>query len=546
MSHQAYAHKLLTGRYASFDTLRTTGGISGFTCRDESEYDVLTEGHSGSALSAALGIAEANRLLKNGRYAVAVVGDGSLTNGMVYEALNNCDGKDLNLILLINDNEMSISRNVGGLHRYLSKIRVSRGYFSFKRGFEKILSAIPLIGRGLAVFLKRVKDGFKRMFVKNNLFEDLGLIYLGPVDGHDVKKLSMVLEEAKTKHTPCVVHMITKKGMGYSFAENEPGKYHSVGCFDPLAGAPSPAGEDFSAFVGQLLCQHAERDSRICAITAAMCDGTGLTEFARRFPERFYDVGIAEEHAVTFAGGLSAGGMRPVVALYSTFAQRVYDQVLHDLAIQRLPAVLLLDRAGLVPGDGVTHQGIFDYSLFTSVPSVAVYSPETKEELAHTLDLALAGDSISVVRYPKGAAVPCAKEYAFDENTLLEYSDNVETADTVIVTCGRMASVAREAAEALSKECSVGWIKAVRVFPVPSESILRLAKNVKVFYLLEEGIRSGGFAEKLAAEIPRDGAKTVIHAVEDFVPHGDLASLNHLCGFTAKAVVERLQREKKE
>ena len=255
VSHQAYTHKLLTGRYDTFGTLRTYGGLSGFTTRGESEYDVLTEGHSGASLSAALGLAEANRLAGRDGYVVAVVGDGSLTNGMIYEAMNNCDGKDLNLILLINDNEMSISQNVGGLHRYLSRIRVSRGYFSFKRGFERFLSAIPLIGRGLAVFFKRVKDGFKRMFVKNNIFEDLGLIYLGPVDGNDVKKLSMVLAEAKTKHQPCVVHMITKKGMGYSFAEEEPGRYHSVGAFDPLAGVPSDKSEDFSSHMGAFLCE---------------------------------------------------------------------------------------------------------------------------------------------------------------------------------------------------------------------------------------------------------------------------------------------------
>lgn len=542
VSHQAYAHKLLTGRYESFHTLRTYGGVSGFTCREESEYDVLTEGHSGSALSAALGIAEANHLAKNDRYAVAVVGDGSLTNGMVYEAMNNCDGRNLNLILLINDNEMSISQNVGGLHRYLSKIRVSRGYFSFKRGFEKLLSAIPFVGRGLAVFFKRIKDGFKRMFVKNNIFEDLGLIYLGPVDGHDVKKLSMVLEEAKSKHVPCVVHMITKKGMGYSFAEEAPGKYHSLGAFDPLAGAPAPTAEDFSAFVGSLLCDRAEQDDRICAITAAMCDGTGLTDFARRFPARFYDVGIAEEHAITFAGGLAAGGMKPVVALYSTFAQRVYDQILHDVAIQKLPMVLLLDRAGLVPGDGVTHQGIFDYALFRSIPSVTIYSPETREELAAALDLALAGDSLSIVRYPKGEAISAAAEYPRDGEALLEYSDNVETADAVIVTYGRMAAVAREAAALLAEEYSVGWIKAIRIHPAPTEAVLRLAQGAKKILCLEEGIRSGGFGERLSAECPR----VTVRAVEGFVPHGDIASLNRLCGFTAEQVAECLRNERSD
>ncbi|MBO5111032.1 MAG: 1-deoxy-D-xylulose-5-phosphate synthase [Clostridia bacterium] len=541
VSHQAYTHKLLTGRYGRFSTLRAFGGLSGFTTRGESEYDVLTEGHSGSALSAALGLAEANRLTGKNAYAVAVVGDGSLTNGMVYEALNNCDGKDLNLILLINDNEMSISPNVGGLHRYLSHIRVSRGYFSFKRGFERFLSAIPLVGRGLAVFLKRVKDGFKRLFVKNNIFEDLGLIYLGPVDGHDVKKLSMVLEEAKTKHQPCVVHMITKKGMGYSFAEAEPGRYHSIGSFDPLSGAAERKNEDFSARMGEHLCVCAEKDDRICAITAAMCDGTGLTAFARRFPERFYDVGIAEEHAITFAGGLAAGGRKPVVALYSTFAQRVYDQILHDIAIQKLPMVLLLDRAGLVPGDGVTHQGIFDYSLFSSVPGVAVYSPETYEELELTMDLALAEDKLSVIRYPKGNA-PAKREGAlWQAEALLEHSANVEEAEVVLVTYGRMAAVAERAAALLAEEYSVGWIKAVQVFPTPHEAVEKLTPRAKLVYYLEEGIASGGFAEKMAARHSGKGG-AVTHAVEGFVPHGELADLNRLCAFTPEQVAERVRK----
>ena len=540
VSHQAYTHKLLTGRYGAFSTLRTCGGLSGFTCREESEYDTFTEGHSGASLSAALGLAEANRLLGKPDYVVAVVGDGSLTNGMIYEAMNNCDGRDLNLILVINDNEMSISPNVGGLHRYLSRIRVSRGYFSFKRGFERLLSAIPLVGRGLAVFFKRIKDGFKRLFVKNNIFEDLGLIYLGPVDGHDVKKLSMVLGEAKTKHQPCVVHMITKKGMGYSFAEEEPGRYHSVGPFDPLAGVPAPAGEDFSAWMGAVLCRYAEKDDRICAITAAMCDGTGLTEFARRFPDRFYDVGIAEEHAITFAAGLSAGGMRPAVALYSTFAQRVYDQILHDVAIQRLPVALMLDRAGLVPGDGVTHQGIFDYSLFSSVPGAEIYSPGTYGELERSMELALAAEGLAVVRYPKGKEASRAMAAGWDEDAMLSYSENVRRAEAVIVTYGRLAPLGEQVAAELSGEYSVGWIKAVRILPTPDHAVAELTAGARVVYFLEEGIASGGFGEKMAAHYA-GGAKTVIHAVEDFVPHGTREDLDRLCGFTQDEIAARLR-----
>lgn len=540
VSHQAYTHKLITGRADRFDTLRTYGGLSGFTARGESEHDTFTEGHSGASLSAALGLAEANHRRGSEGYVVDVVGDGSLTNGMIYEAMNNCDGRDLNLILVINDNEMSISRNVGGLHRYLSRIRVSRGYFSFKRGFERFLSAIPLVGRGLASFLKRVKDGVKRMFVKNNVFEDLGLIYLGPVDGHDPEHLALVLAEAKTKHRPCVVHVVTQKGRGYAPAEAEPGKYHSVGPFDPEVGISASRGDDFSSRAGACLCELAERDPRVCAITAAMCDGTGLGDFARRFPDRFYDVGIAEEHAITFASGLSAGGMRPVVALYSTFAQRVYDQLLHDVALQRLPMVLLLDRAGLVPGDGATHQGVFDYALFASVPGITVYAPETYAELEQTMALALAEDHLTVIRYPKGKETVTESSFT-DAESMLTYSEGVEEAEAVIVTYGRMASVAAEAAALLSSEHKVGWIKAVRVYPTPHGAVDRLTARAKVVYYIEEGISSGGFAEKMVAHRTPTGARVVIHAVEDFVPHGTVAELNESCGFTPDKVASRLR-----
>ena len=540
VSHQAYTHKLLTGRADRFDTLRTYGGLSGFTGRGESEYDTFTEGHSGASLSAALGLAEANRRRGSEGYVIDVVGDGSLTNGMIYEAMNNCDERHLNLILVINDNEMSISPNVGGLHRYLSRIRVSRRYFSFKRGFERFLSAIPLVGRGLASFLKRAKDGVKRMFVKNNIFEDLGLIYLGPVDGHDLEHLSLVLAEAKTKHRPCVVHVLTRKGKGYAPAEAEPGKYHSVGPFDAKTGITALSADDFSARAGAYLCRMAEEDSRVCAITAAMCDGTGLGEFARRFPNRFFDVGIAEEHAITFAGGLSAGGMRPVVALYSTFAQRVYDQLIHDVALQRLPMVLLLDRAGLVPGDGVTHQGVFDYSLFTSIPGITVYSPETYGELEAAMSLALAQDHLTVVRYPKGKATSTAT-LCRDEAALISYSENVGDADAVIVTYGRMAAVAAEAASLLAPEYKVGWIKAVRIYPTPHEAVMGLTAHAKVVYYLDEGILSGGFAEKMAARHVSGNARVIVHAVEGFVPHGTVAELNEACGFTPSEVAKRLR-----
>ncbi|MBR2903272.1 MAG: 1-deoxy-D-xylulose-5-phosphate synthase, partial [Clostridia bacterium] len=326
VGHQCYAHKLLTGRVEGFETLRQYGGTSGFCNPFESEHDVMYEGHCGTSLSAALGLAEANARQGKKDYVVAIVGDGALTNGMIYEALNNCAGKQLNLIILINDNEMSISKNVGGLPTHMSKIRTSQGYFNFKRRLQKGVGLIPLIGKGLNALFRKIKCGLKKIFVKNNLFEDMGLVYLGPVDGHDVRRLSVVLGEAKKKGRPCVVHMCTQKGCGYAYAEEKPENYHSVAPFEVDKGASS-GGSCFSTFVGEYVCQKADEDKKICAITAAMCDGTGLTKFSQLHPDRFYDVGIAEEHAVTFAGGLSVGGEKPVLFLYSTFAQRTFDQV---------------------------------------------------------------------------------------------------------------------------------------------------------------------------------------------------------------------------
>jgi len=535
VSHQCYAHKLLTGRYESFSTLRKKDGISGFTNREENEHDVFTEGHSGSSVSAALGIAEANRLKGSDAYTVAVVGDGSLTNGMVYEALNNCAGKPLNLIIILNDNDMSISRNIGGLHDYLSGIRTSKRYYRLKKQTEKILRRVPLLGEPLLVGSKKLKDATKRFFVKNNIFEDLGLIYLGPVDGHNFEKMAIVLEEAKTKHTCCIVHMVTKKGLGYPFAEAEPDKYHAVGSFDPEKGVAVPPSESFSTKAGAVLCEKANDDPAVCAITAAMCEGTGLSAFAKSHPERFFDVGIAEEHAITFAAGLSANGMKPAVLLYSTFAQRVYDQLSHDVAIQKLPLLLAIDRAGLVPGDGITHQGIFDYAMFSSIPGTEIDMPETYEELETSLSDGLASEKISVVRYPKGQYT----EYPFPypmrayEN-LFTYSENTKTAETVVITAGRLTKNAAEAIALTGK--NIALVKLIRVFPIPDRELLPLLQSTKNVYLLEEGYEEGGFAQKLSAKLREKNVR--IHAIPSFIPHGELSELYRLCGFSKEQLAK--------
>lgn len=532
VGHQCYAHKLLTGRENEFGTLRQYGGISGFTSRQESCHDILNEGHSGTSVSQALGIAEANKLKGNDDYVIAVVGDGSFTNGMIYEALNNCADKELKLIILLNDNEMSISKNVGGVHGYLSKIRTSKKYFGLKRRAKKV-RRVPLIGKPIVKLLAGIKNAFKRIFVRNNFFECLGLDYIGPVDGNNVAKMVSVLKEAKTKSDGVVVvHITTKKGLGYERAEKHPEKYHSTSKFDREKQELPIQGENFSNFMGRLLCEKASQDDKICAVTAAMCDGTGLTEFSKKFPERFFDVGIAEEHAITFSAGLSVSGYKPVVALYSTFAQRVYDQLLHDVSIQNLPFTLLLDRCGLVPGDGITHQGIFDYSLFSMIPNVNIYSPETFKEAEECLNLALNSDKIDIIRYPKGGE----ERYNLTEmveDGMIQYSSDVSSSKIVIITYGKISRIAKELADKLK----VGIIKLIRICPINYEKIEELTKNAEGIFFLEEGILSGGVGEKISARIKNKNIK--IKAIDSFVPHGDLDSLYKHLGFD----IDTLTRE---
>ncbi|MDE6356704.1 MAG: 1-deoxy-D-xylulose-5-phosphate synthase [Clostridia bacterium] len=542
VGHQAYTHKLLTGRRERFDTLRKKGGISGFCDRFESEHDVLNEGHCGTSVSEALGIAVSNKLKGNDNYAVAVVGDGALTNGMVYEALNNCADNKLKLVIILNDNEMSISRNVGGLHNYLVRMRSGLRYFRFKHRTEKFLLKIPLIGKFLASGCRRFKNFIKRMFLKESIFEDLGLTYLGPVDGHNIKKLQNVLRVAKMHDSCCVVHVCTTKGKGYEHAEKEPWLYHSVGKFNPETGVEGGEKKSFSSFAGGLLCAAAEKDDKVCAITAAMGEGCGLTEFAQSFPERYFDVGIAEEHAITFAAGLAVNGMKPVAAIYSTFAQRSYDQLLHDISLQKLPLVLLLDRSGLVPDDGITHQGIFDCAAFSTIPNTEIYSPETYEELERGLNAALNHGGLSVVRYPKGGEAE--EPSGLEGDGWICKTENAESAKVVILTYGRLASVAVKAAEIINGmrgENVVGVVKLVKIFPLDYEKIASFATNAELLYILEEGIKQGGVGEKIAAYTGGNCKKSCkIHAVEGFVGHGTVEELFNDCGFTAEKVAENI------
>lgn len=543
VSHQCYAHKLLTGRYNKFSTLRRFGGISGFTNRDESEHDSLTAGHSGSALPTALGIAKANAAAGKDDWVIAVIGDASFTNGMVFEALNCCDEKGLKLIILLNDNEMSISKNVGAMSGYFSRLRVSRKYFIFKKKFQSFVNSLPG-GKKLVRMFFNIKEFFKRLVVKTNIFENLGLYYLGPVNGNDESKMESLLREAKTKDEVTIIHMLTLKGKGYKPAEKNPENYHFTSSFDINEGVKLKKENSFSSVMGEYLCEMRERNPKLCAVTAAMEKGTGLSVFKDKHPEAFYDVGIAEECAVTFAGGLAIGGALPVCALYSTFMQRSFDQILEDVALQKTHAILAVDRAGLVPGDGVTHQGVFDVAMLSGIPGVTIYSPETYSELCSCLDAAENGEGLYAVRYPKG------QEEEYDRSAFVKLDDagdmletETEDADVVVVTYGRIcANVFRAAEVADELGVKVKIIRLVKLCPVNFAEVAERCGNAKVL-VVEEGIRRGGVGEALASALAeKDYKNTVtIHAIENgFVPHGDIESIMKHCAMDSRSILKKI------
>ena len=551
VGHQCYTHKILTGRYESFDSLRSYGGISGFTNRFESKYDTLTAGHSGSSISAALGIATADKLAEKDNYTVAVVGDGSFTNGMIYEALNNCNNKNIKLIIILNDNEMSISQNVGSLAKYLSKIRTSGKYYNLKRSFQMVFKKIPFIGNATICFVRHIKNGFKRIFYKQPFFEALGVKYLGPVDGNDLEKLHITLNEAKKSGKCCLVHLMTKKGYGYKYAELQPENYHSVSAFDVEYGTKPATNDNFSSKFGEFITEKAQTDTKICALTSAMCDGTGLKEFSKSFPDRFFDVGIAEEHEIAFAGGLAVSGNKPVCALYSTFAQRTYDQLIHDVSLQKLHIVLALDRAGLVSGDGETHQGIFDCAFISDIPNTEIYSPETYEELKEALELSLNSSIISVVRYPKGSQENYDRSGFYrNGNLYICNAFSKEKCDLVILTYGAITKQVYLAAKTLyENNICAKIIKLFKVHPV-KDCLCELENNisgVKNIFLVEEGIKNGGIMQKLLCALLekgslKDNVSVVLRAIDDSFPtHGDIQSLRESYGLDSTSLTKDIE-----
>ena len=541
VGHQVYTHKLLTGRYDSFSTLRQEGGISGFSRPDESEHDIVFSGHSSVSISTALGIATANKVAGNKNYAVAVLGDGALTGGLIYEALNNAGRmKDARLIIILNDNGMSISKNVGHLAKRLAVMRSRSGYFKLKAITEKAVSKIPLVGVRLSDKLFKVKTELKNVLYQSNFFEDLGVRYMGPIDGHNIEQLTVALEGAKLVESPVIVHINTVKGKGYTPAENNPSDFHGVSPFDCETGVLNYNNNNFSEKFGEFLYNQAPKDRRICAITAAMSLGTGLRKFSEEYPDRVYDVGIAEEHAIPFALGMSKSGMMPVFVVYSTFLQRCYDQLMHDCALQNNKIVIAVDRAGIVGDDGETHNGIYDTAFFNGIPNISVFSPSCYSDLNNALVNCLYHiDGPCAIRYPRGAepVMPDGYQCSGNDYDIFGESD----APNVIVTYGRIFAEAYKAKKRLEKDgISVKIIKLNKIIPVPQESVFEV-KNAENVFFFEEGIRSGGIGESFASRMAENKIfpNFRLTAVPDcFVKQGKADSVLHLYKLDADGMYE--------
>lgn len=530
VGHQVYTHKLLTGRYDKFNTLRTENGISGFSRPNESEHDIVYSGHSSVSVSTALGIATANKVNGKKDYAVAVLGDGALTGGLIYEAINNAGRmKNTRLIIILNDNGMSISKNVGHLAKRLAVMRSRSGYFKLKAITEKAVSKIPFVGKRLADSLFKLKTDVKNMIYQSNFFEDMGVRYMGPIDGHNIPQLCEALEGAKLVNSPVLVHINTIKGKGYTPAENDPSSFHGVSPFDYETGELKTSGDNFSEKFGEFLYNQAAKDKRICAITAAMSLGTGLRRFSGEYPDRFYDVGIAEEHAVPFALGLSKGGMLPVFVVYSTFLQRCYDQLMHDCALQNSKMIIAVDRAGIVGDDGETHNGIYDTAFFNGIPNITVYSPSYYCELNNSLVKSLYhSDGPSVIRYPRGAQPQKPEDYVCSGNTFDVFGD--EDSDIAIVTYGRIFADALKTQEKLAQEgIKVKIVKLNVIVPIDSGAI-EVLKNAKKIFFFEEGVKTGGIGESFAEKMLEKSVKAdfCLTAFPDcFVKQGKTDSILH-------------------
>ena len=545
VGHQSYTHKILTGRKAGFENLRKYGGMSGFPKRKESDCDCFDTGHSSTSISAGLGLVKARDIMHQDHTVVSVIGDGSLTGGMAYEALNNAARMKSNFIIVLNDNNMSISENVGGVSKYLNNIRTTDKYLDLKEGIYNSLKETR-IGDPIVESIRRAKSSVKQLVIPGMFFEDMGITYLGPVDGHNIPAMLKVFKEAKRVKSAVLVHVITHKGKGFIPAERHPARFHGAEPFDIETGLPlkQKTKSNYTDVFSTVMCKQGDRNDKIVAITAAMPDGTGLKRFHNMYPDRFFDVGIAEEHAVTFAAGLAAGGLQPVVAIYSSFLQRAYDQILHDVCIQNLPVVFAIDRAGLVGSDGETHQGIFDLSYLSSIPNMHIMAPKNKWELSDMLKFAIDFQGPIALRYPRGEAFDGLREHR--EPIILGMGEWIyHEKDIVLVAVGSMVKTAlavREALQLKGYACSI--INARFVKPIDTEILNEAVKDHSLIVTMEENVASGGFGEKVREYLDESGYQgslLTISIPDEYVEHGNVDILREEVGIDAYSIQRRIE-----
>lgn len=545
VGHQSYTHKILTGRKDGFATLREYGGMSGFPKTQEDEADAFNTGHSSTSISAGLGMAQARELMGEHYYVVSVIGDGALTGGMAYEAMNNASRMKSNFIIVLNDNQMSISENVGGMNQYLSSFRTSDAYLDLKNGVTNSLNKIPVVGEKMVRKIHNAKSGIKQLFVPGMFFENMGITYLGPVDGTNIRDMWKIFDEAKRVRGPVLVHVRTKKGAGYLPAERHPARFHGTGPFDVDTGVPlqKQSKANYTDVFSTVMRKMGEREPKLVAITAAMGEGTGLKRFRNMFPDRFFDVGIAEEHAVTFAAGLAKAGLKPVFAVYSSFLQRAYDQILHDVCAQKLPVVFAIDRSGLVGKDGATHQGIFDLSYLSSIPNLTVMAPKNKWELSDMLKFAIAAEEPVAIRYPRGEACDLWKEKrAPIEKGRAEVL--AEGSRVALFAIGSMVQTAWEVRTLLETKGIMATVVNARfAVPFDRDLVQTLAESHDLLVVLEENVASGGLGQHVASMLMEEeiSVRFLSIAIPDcFVEHGDVGELKKALGMDPDSVAERI------
>ena len=546
VGHQTYVHKILTGRKDKISSLRRLNGIAGFPKTSESDFDCFNTGHSSTSISVALGMARANKIEGKSDKVIAVIGDGALTGGMAQEALNDAGASNADITVILNDNEMSISKNVGGITYFLSKLRTKKFYTKTNNRVKRVLQKIPRIGNPFVKLVQKLKRGVKQIFIQKMYYEDIGFTYFGPVDGHDLEKLESILNTSKTISGPVLIHVVTKKGKGYKIAEENPDKFHSVSSFDVETGKlKKEKKDDYSKIMGNKLVELSKKDEKIVAVSAAMIDGTGLNEFKKQFPNRIFDVGIAEQHALGMAAGLAKKGLKPVVPIYSSFYQRAYDQVIHDICIQKLPVVMCVDRAGIVGNDGETHQGIFDMAFFSLIPNITIMSPKNFAELEKMLEFAVNLNEPVVIRYPRG----CEGKIKFDkcDDIKLGKAEVIKKGkDLTIVAIGKMVERAVEVSDILKEQsidCEI--INARFVKPLDYNTIERSIRKTKNVITIEDGILKGGLGSsvmELINEYKIEDVFVKMYGYDDvFIQHGSVEELEKLYGLDAKSIALSIQ-----